>query len=332
MKNIGLRTTPVRSRPTIVVIVVYFGELPDWFAVFVASCHYNQNIDWVVFSDRIDAEVKQRNVRMVPLSSALLVERAAGRLCMDISDRRMDRMSYKVNDLKPAFGVLFSEYVDGYDFFGYGDLDVIYGDVRRSIEYILATHDVVSTHDWCVSGHFALFRNTESLRNAFRRVPGWKAAMESPASERFDEDGFFKAFRSRRTLAGRMLNGVGVLNASESRERMHMKEFFTTPLTPRPWRDGRCDHPMVWYWFNGHIYNDRDGARDFIYLHFMNYKSARFMSPLYGRQAPWASLKRIMNVADDQIENGVRLDFDGIHPLDDEDRERLAAIQSVALR
>ena len=35
---------------------------------------------------------------------------------------------------RPAYGDIFEEYFNGYDFWGYGDLDVIYGDLDKYIE------------------------------------------------------------------------------------------------------------------------------------------------------------------------------------------------------
>jgi hypothetical protein len=62
----------------------------------------------------------------------------------------------------------------------------------------------------------------------------------------------------------------------------YFKEQFTTPFAPGQWHDGSKDHPDVWYWKEGNITNDRDGSREFIYLHFMNFRSIRWMDPKYG--------------------------------------------------
>lgn len=46
---------------------------------------------------------------------------------------------YKLCDFRPAFGHIFKEYIDGYDFGGYADSgDTLYGDLRAlMLDYIL---------------------------------------------------------------------------------------------------------------------------------------------------------------------------------------------------
>ena len=47
-------------------------------------------------------------------------------------DTALDAFSTRAlkTDLRPAYGVLFEEYLDGYDFWGHCDLDVLFGRIR----------------------------------------------------------------------------------------------------------------------------------------------------------------------------------------------------------
>ena len=37
---------------------------------------------------------------------------------------------YKLCDYKPAYGEIFAPELSGYDFWGYGDMDLVFGDLR----------------------------------------------------------------------------------------------------------------------------------------------------------------------------------------------------------
>jgi hypothetical protein len=58
--------------------------------------------------------------------------------------------SYKLCDFKPAYGFIFFELIENYDFWGYCDIDIIFGSIRDFItKEILESHDLISTRpDW----------------------------------------------------------------------------------------------------------------------------------------------------------------------------------------
>lgn len=58
--------------------------------------------------------------------------------------------SYKLCDFKPTYGLIFSEYIAKYDFWGMGDIDVIYGNIRDFItEDVLNNNDIITVkHDF----------------------------------------------------------------------------------------------------------------------------------------------------------------------------------------
>jgi hypothetical protein len=47
------------------------------------------------------------------------------------------------------------------------------------------------------------------------------------------------------------------------------------------------NYPQRWFWRRGHLTSERDGDRDFLYLHFMRWKSTRWANkpPLPGEGA-----------------------------------------------
>lgn len=37
---------------SIIIIVPYFGEFPNYFQLFLNSCKYNESINWVIITDK----------------------------------------------------------------------------------------------------------------------------------------------------------------------------------------------------------------------------------------------------------------------------------------
>ena len=61
-----------------------------------------------------------------------------------------------------------------------------------------------------------------------------------------------------------------------------------TVLSVRGWHDGTMKYPQRWFWRRGRLTNERDGAREFLYLHFMRWQSARWISdPRAPGEAAW---------------------------------------------
>ena len=265
--------------PSIVIFITHFGAWPAWIDFFVEFRKKNSDINWVLLSDsgplpRNNAQ----NIKIVPLT---LPQSTLGSLAKRFEYASAPRIAYKIADIRPAFGEIHADMVRGYDFFGYGDLDVIYGRIRDFYTNdILARYSVLSTHPERLCGHFALLRNIRPLRRAFRRIPSWTTLMEEEQPVGIDEN---RAF----FLTG--LNGVRTSIPGRLRRlRFLLEERYSSPGPT---------HEMRWYWKNGILMNEFYGERGFLYLHFMHWKSSRWyrnranVTP--GAPAPWETLPDI---------------------------------------
>ena len=138
---------------SILILIPHFGPWPEWIDFFVESCRANRSIDWVLISDQPPPENKAGNVRCLRTSFddyQALVGRRLG-IAFDPS------APYKLCDIRPALGAIHPDLIAGYDFFGFGDLDLIYGDIRAFYdEETLELYDALSTHAERVSGHLFL--------------------------------------------------------------------------------------------------------------------------------------------------------------------------------
>ena len=114
----------------IIMIIVYFGDWPWYFPYFLESCKYNRSISFVIFSNNDPKYQKlPANVKLMDYSISQFCEDAARILGFEVDVRH----AYKICDFKPAFGLILQKYISGFDFWGYCDIDLIYGNIRNFI-------------------------------------------------------------------------------------------------------------------------------------------------------------------------------------------------------
>lgn len=299
---------------SIIILIDYFGSWPEWFPIFLESCRHNPTINWLFHTDCPCDLYNVENVKFRYISKEDYIRQVSDKLRIRFTPGN----DYKFNDLKPMLGILHEDEIQGYDFFGYGDIDLIYGDIRKFYTDKVLKNNVISTHIWCVSGHLALIRNKKWLRNAFRKYKQWKKIMEEPHAQRFDEDMFSRIFKYPETSnrIGFFLYDLANPLSIKYRKKLYFKEQYTTPLTSLKWRNARKYHPTVWFWKDGRITDALHNGQEYIYLHFMNYKVARYMDPVYGTEAFWSRLPVVVHVKPEDLYKGVRIDRYGFHVIE----------------
>lgn len=249
----------------IMFIIPYFGKWPFWFDFFLQSCRCNATIDWLLITDSGKPDSLPENVVYREMSYNDYLDFVSARLKIDFHPQN----PYKLCDLKPLYGYLHEEDLKGYDFWGFGDVDVIYGDLRHFFTAKLLMNDVVSCHSTRISGHLAIFRNTQLLREAFRRVEQWVEIVCDKDNQRFDESAFTKLFVRHKNYPKwlrPLLPGSNPLGVKCSFEERH-----TTPDCRIPWVDNSRNFPQEWYWHSGTLTND-GSDQEFMYLHFLHWK------------------------------------------------------------
>jgi len=303
---------------SIALLIVYFGGWPEWMPLFLESVRANPTVDWIFITDCGVPETAPPNVRWVEMDFAGYANFVSRRLGIDFQPAD----PYKFCDLRPAFGYLHTDLVRGYDYFGYGDLDVIYGNIRAFYDEAVLSHDCISTHEDRVSGHLALFRNEERLRRAFKRmyrrrgmrITSWKRLFSDPTCFGLDEAEFSALFLPPGGLPEPLRSWW--CRYDSLKRNNYFKEQHSTVLSKKPWLDGRWEHPETWFWIDGRLTNSQEGAREFLYLHFMNWKGSRWLDPRRGTKAAWEGLDRINYVPPGREGEGFRIDRTGFHPLD----------------
>jgi hypothetical protein len=174
----------------IIILICYYGRFPWYFDYFLHSCRYNPSVDFVILTDIPYEKELPPNVRIRRISLSGIRQLASRRLGFPVS---LDA-AYKLCDYKPAYGLIFSGLTEGYDFWGHGDIDIIFGNIRNFItDRILSAYDLICVRHDILTGYFQLFRNTPRLNNLFSLSKDYQKVYSSPQHYCFDETNF--AFR-----------------------------------------------------------------------------------------------------------------------------------------
>lgn len=172
----------------ILMIIPYFGKLPWYFSYFIHSCRFNPSVHFLIVSDDTSYDGKlPSNILMVHQNFDELKQMIAQKLAMPVAIPN----TYKLCDFKPAYGIIFSKYIKGYDFWGMGDIDVIYGNIRKFMTAeVLQNNDIITVrHDFLV-GYFTLYRNTKKINELFKQSRDYVKVFTSDEHYCFDECNF----------------------------------------------------------------------------------------------------------------------------------------------
>ncbi|MUP46517.1 hypothetical protein E0K83_12290 [Gramella sp. BOM4] len=172
----------------ITLITCYFGEFPWYFNLFLKSCSTNPSVSFLIFSDCITKEFDlPGNVKILPFSLEEFNALAGKKLDFEINLK----YAYKLCDLKPAYGVIFSDYLKNTDFWGITDIDIVFGRIRDFITLdLLETYDVISVRNDYPTGSFMLFKNNKICNELFMNSPDYQKVFQSEKHYCFDECNF----------------------------------------------------------------------------------------------------------------------------------------------
>lgn len=147
---------------SIAVIVTWFGKLPNYFPYWFLSAKYNHDVDFYILSDS-EIPFEADNITVIRTSMEMEVKRLEAIIERPV---RIEN-SYKFCDLRPYFGLMYSNLVKGYDFWGYCDIDLAFGRLRDFF-----TPERLERYDrFYQYGHLSLFRNNAKMNNLLA-LPG----------------------------------------------------------------------------------------------------------------------------------------------------------------
>ncbi|MEE6646641.1 hypothetical protein PS395_02840 [Limosilactobacillus pontis] len=165
-------------------IVPYFGQLPNYFQLFLNSCANNLNYEWLIFTDCTQQYIYPKNVKKISMSFSDL--RKLIQLKFDFPISLVTPK--KLCDYKPAFGYIFENYIKGYKYWGHCDIDVIMGNLDNFLPPLFARdYDKIFT-----LGHFILYKNNfdnnRRFMKSYKGVSLFKKSFTTNNITVFDEN------------------------------------------------------------------------------------------------------------------------------------------------
>ena len=143
----------------IAFIIPYFGKFNSYFELFLKSCEYNSTVDFLLFTDNKEKYNYPANVKVHYTTLQKLKNEFQNKIDFLIS---LDR-PYKLCDYKPLYGHLFADYLTGYDFWGFCDTDLIFGNIRK-----FYTDEMLDRYDKIgIFGHASIIRNNNDINQIF---------------------------------------------------------------------------------------------------------------------------------------------------------------------
>lgn len=178
----------MESKKTIGLFSVWIGSYPWYLSYFLHSCKFNPSVDFIILTDNKDVlPDTPSNVRFIDYSLKEFRRNASRALGFEIAVEH----GYKLCDFKPAYGYIFSELIEQYDYWGYCDIDIIWGNIRNFMtDEILDRYDIASARHDYLTGCFALYRNTPYMRELFKESKDYIKVFTDAKNFFFDETNF----------------------------------------------------------------------------------------------------------------------------------------------
>lgn len=278
----------------IAIIIPYFGKWPEWIDLYLFSCAENSNIRWYIFTDCEEKQAKP-NLHFTYLSFENYCTFVSERLNIDFKPDS----AYKLCDLKPFYGYIHQNILSNYSFWGFGDIDVVWGNISEFYtDTLLGKYNVFSTHADRLSGHFSLIRNETRYTELCFKIAEWQSKLEDHNYNYLDEVYYSRLLYPESKYIVKFYNKIirKVFNWRDAwviyyhlvpllnrilfvkKRKLYFKEQHTTPILSD---DGlSCKHDAdTWYYKGGKVTNSKT-SNEYIYLHFMIYKK-NSMRPFY---------------------------------------------------
>ena len=246
------------QRYRIAIFMTWFGPLPDYFPYWLRSAEMNSSIDFICICDQL-IESNAENIKVIRTDMQTEI-----RHYEKILQRKIRITApYKFCDCRAFFGILYSELLNGYDFWGYCDIDLVFGDIRKFV-----TDEVLSCNDRIYEfGHLSLYRNDEKTLQLYQldgSIYTMDEVFESSAKVTYEE--FYGINRICRKNKIPWYTNRDFVDFSVLYPR-HMEQ--STPHFPY--------RHQVYFWENGHAYClfEKDGKLqkdEYVYMHFQKRK------------------------------------------------------------
>lgn len=251
---------------SIAYLIPYFGKLPKNFQFWLLTCSKNPTINWIIFTDDKTKYDIPKNVKIIYTSFESMKNRIQSNYDFKIV---IDR-PWKLCDFKVAYGEIFKKELKEYDYWGYCDIDLAWGDIRKFI-----TDDLLNKYEKIgYQGHSTLYKNTDEVNSRYRvsiqGLPSYKEILSTNKSYAFDEG-----------IICDIYDRMKIPYYSKTNFAHLSKYDYGFVLRHLAKEDEYKNYRQIFLWDNGrilrkYIYNHEIFTEEYMYIHFfcrpMTYK------------------------------------------------------------
>lgn len=236
------------------LIVCYYGTFPQWMNIWLKSCELNSDIDFMIVTD-VKIDNLPSNVSILNMSMEELKKHFTNILGFPVSLKS----PYKLCDFKPVYGKAFEKELEGYEFWGYCDIDLIWGHIRNFItKDILDNYDLIGQY-----GHLMIYKNNKEMNELFMQPGGtfsYKTVFTNDENYSYDE------------MSGMDLIAYG----QQIKQYRALKIANVSPSYNRFKIEGTVAEKEIFVWKDGKILRisgkNKINIEEFAYIHFSGKK------------------------------------------------------------
>lgn len=236
----------------------YFGKLPKNMKLWLNSCKTNPTIDWLLYTDDKTVYDYPENVKVTYCS----FDEIKNRIQKNFDFKILIDRPWKLCDFRVAYGEVFEEDIKEYDFWGYCDIDVLWGNIRKFI-----TEDILNKYDKIgFQGHSTMYRNNKEVnsryKNKISKYPSYEIIFTTPQGYCFDENIICDIYKE-----------MNIPYYSETNFAHLRKWEYNFVLAHVPIEEEYKNQNQIFLWDSGNLYRLylADGKvckEEFMYIHF----------------------------------------------------------------
>jgi hypothetical protein len=249
-------------------ILPWFGTWPWYFPLWAASLERNPGISAAIITN-LDSpsSAVPKNLDIIQISMGEVLNRIQLVTNVEIPLCR----PHKLCDYRPLYALAFPEITQGCEYWGYCDMDMIFGDLSPVIRHAESGRwDIISPNIHVV-GHCTLIKNSFRNNSLVLRAPQLARRLVSPSTTFLDEGGMNECA----SIAG----NVHILHASEEDCKLKLPRCFVGATIRHDGAVAGTEivDPVIHFVDNKIIVHDNNSRpHEVLYLHFMGKKDRRY--------------------------------------------------------
>ncbi|MGN9010571.1 DUF6625 family protein [Lactobacillus amylovorus] len=198
--NLGYDNKREKSKAEICMLIPYFGKFPEWFNLYLYSCSKVKKIDFYFFTDcQIPSKIYD-NTKFIKITYHHYCDLVSRKLNLNF----FPSSPYSLVNVRPFMNIIHSNIAENYRFWGFSDIDLVYGDTSYILDpRFLDKYDLITTHSDRVAGHFTIIKRDGKYDKIALKIKNWRKKIVSKKAG-FDEKDFSEVVYPPFILLGKL--------------------------------------------------------------------------------------------------------------------------------